>query len=1050
MTENLKIEVSMVDVEGGVVDTSLATKDELAAAVETKADLIQGKVPVIQLPGFNEISGVSEAINGVETKLRDEMATTIANNNNGLESRIDEKLVLKADLVNGRVPASQSPAFKDVEGAKGALDGLKEALTTKYDQKVKELSEGKADLVDGKIPTSQLPIDGIVTPLEFELKSQELDTKFSNLEDSVEAEKNAFITQAGNLIAGKANAVDVYDKVVVDNKLDGKVDVLKYEGELAKKAEQVYVDGAIGAISTDASKQYATLALANAAISNINLNQNVFVSEAANGGYWYKATAGATSLTKSPYDPLAQAKQYADQVAVSSVISQQVNYDKIKAFIGNATDFSTLTSAEQRVLDFVCDVKIYGSNTRKFSFILVYADSGLTTLALTDGVRQISLLLDESQIAVIADNGKLKRVKFEHYSSEHKDYAYGEIEFDYSPKSYSNFTYNVSESNPNLAFNAKTEIKQIQHDGTINLKANAVGVLLKNSLYTEITVDDPFILSSITVNVIDEPTDQPAWVECTIYPPDNGFGTSQRISSTDQVPITKLGSLRMPFEQKVIQSGKYVLGFKTNAPECLAVANGQFWRDYDTHNRPMPLNAPNLLGADKYGFFPAFSLHQHRSVLKPKLGANWSLDYRPEYLFLCGGGENLYYMHRSGMGGSREIWFGMSEDGGKTISKIGNNAEDSYIAPFTDRASSACIRWVGSTFEMYIAQSGGTVSKISIPSSGVVTAIDITPPNASQTGLDSYAAPVIWKGFLWWGEYGNPEAPKIHKMDLGTGTWYVSIEKPLSGSTGARHVHYLYPSPNDPNVLWSNWGDATNGGGQGVNKLTITGSKAGTSLDAWVQFSTGRHDDVGTTLPYPTAIMELYEPANGKLGNNEVVMIGAGDQPPVHLTVMQTKAELAGKALFKPLNFKRESAPNTETCHWLAMDEDKTIYYFVAESSPYMSLYASPYPYTDTFQITKYWQQATAGNIYYARGYIQTRYFRFPKIKFVNALDSVDSEISKVPYLANATEVNIVAQFNKLVANLQGAGILQNYDEQGNDKSTSSWVDENGKWENWG
>lgn len=312
MTENLKIEVSMVDVEGGVVDTSLATKDELAAAVETKADLIQGKVPVIQLPGFNEISGVSEAINGVETKLRDEMATTMANNNNGLESRIDEKLETKADLVNGRVPASQSPAFKDVEGAKGALEGLKEALTTKYDQKVKELSEGKADLVDGKIPTSQLPIDGIVTPLEFQLKSQELDTKFSNLEDSVEAEKNAFITQAGNLIAGKANAVDVYNKATVDNKLGGKVDKAVYEGEMAKKAEQVYVDNALTGLSNGSSQFYPTLALANADIANLAVNQPVNVGEASNGGLWYKATAGATSLTKSPYDPLAQAKSYVD------------------------------------------------------------------------------------------------------------------------------------------------------------------------------------------------------------------------------------------------------------------------------------------------------------------------------------------------------------------------------------------------------------------------------------------------------------------------------------------------------------------------------------------------------------------------------------------------------------------------------------------------------------------------------------------------------------------------------------------------------------------
>ena len=43
MTENLKIEVSMVDVEGGVVDTSLARKEELNEDVQHKADLIEGK-----------------------------------------------------------------------------------------------------------------------------------------------------------------------------------------------------------------------------------------------------------------------------------------------------------------------------------------------------------------------------------------------------------------------------------------------------------------------------------------------------------------------------------------------------------------------------------------------------------------------------------------------------------------------------------------------------------------------------------------------------------------------------------------------------------------------------------------------------------------------------------------------------------------------------------------------------------------------------------------------------------------------------------------------
>ena len=83
---------------------------------------------------------------------------------------------------------------------------------------------------------------------------------------------------------------------------------------VAPKADKTYVDDAVGAISTDASKQYATLALANADIANIPLNKNIFVSEATNGGYWYKATVGATSLTKSAFDPVLSAKSYTDKL----------------------------------------------------------------------------------------------------------------------------------------------------------------------------------------------------------------------------------------------------------------------------------------------------------------------------------------------------------------------------------------------------------------------------------------------------------------------------------------------------------------------------------------------------------------------------------------------------------------------------------------------------------------------------------------------------------------------------------------------------------------
>ena len=105
--------------------------------------------------------------------------------------------------------------------------------------------------------------------------------------------------------------------IILDDKADLSIVSLKVDTFtksevstlVAPKADTAYVDAAVGAISTDASKQYATLALANADIANIALNKNIFVSEAANGGYWYKATAGSTYLTKSPYDPLTQAKK---------------------------------------------------------------------------------------------------------------------------------------------------------------------------------------------------------------------------------------------------------------------------------------------------------------------------------------------------------------------------------------------------------------------------------------------------------------------------------------------------------------------------------------------------------------------------------------------------------------------------------------------------------------------------------------------------------------------------------------------------------------------
>ena len=147
------------------------------------------------------------------------------------------------------------------------------------------------------------------------------------------------------------------DKVQVTADLSLKADKVQVTADLSLKADKNYVDNAVGVISTDGSKQYATLALANADIANIPLNKNIFVSEVDNGGYWYKATAGATTLTKSPYDPLVTSKSYTDQktaLKVDGVLGKNL-FDKSKVTGGKGLgDTGTIINASTRsVSDFI-------------------------------------------------------------------------------------------------------------------------------------------------------------------------------------------------------------------------------------------------------------------------------------------------------------------------------------------------------------------------------------------------------------------------------------------------------------------------------------------------------------------------------------------------------------------------------------------------------------------------------------------------------------------------------------------------------------------------
>ena len=78
---------------------------------------------------------------------------------------------------------------------------------------------------------------------------------------------------------------------------------------VAPKANKIDVDIALSNLSTAASKYYSTLAEANQQISYIGVNQLVYVGNYDGAeGLYYKANVDSTTLTKSAYDPLTQAK----------------------------------------------------------------------------------------------------------------------------------------------------------------------------------------------------------------------------------------------------------------------------------------------------------------------------------------------------------------------------------------------------------------------------------------------------------------------------------------------------------------------------------------------------------------------------------------------------------------------------------------------------------------------------------------------------------------------------------------------------------------------
>lgn len=203
--------------------------------------------------------------------------------------------------------------------------------------------------------TSSNIFGGVTAGVVFALDKKSVQTHLEEIYqklvyDRTEIENKAEKTYVDQKLNLKANATNVYTKGETFNKAE-------ITSQITPKADQSYVDTALAALNNGSFKAYPTLAEANLDIANIALNTKVDVLDSTNGGSYYKATAQATSLTKSSFDPVTVSKKYADDnKAPLTNYSLKGNADSLMQFVdGNEKVFARWNLAGQLSTDIKTD-----------------------------------------------------------------------------------------------------------------------------------------------------------------------------------------------------------------------------------------------------------------------------------------------------------------------------------------------------------------------------------------------------------------------------------------------------------------------------------------------------------------------------------------------------------------------------------------------------------------------------------------------------------------------------------------------------------------------
>lgn len=166
------------------------------------------------------------------------------------------------------------------------------------------------------------------------------DLLIQTVDGSTQRAKNSLFQSQINSKAGTAY-VDAKD-ASLQSQIDQKATAAYLDNALTEQTQTV--NTALSQLSTAANKFYPTKAEAEADIASIEVNQPVQVGESgANGGLWYKATAEATTLTKSAYDSYALSQNYSDMRERTGLYRNLFNTDEIKGI-----DLSRITNQAGR------------------------------------------------------------------------------------------------------------------------------------------------------------------------------------------------------------------------------------------------------------------------------------------------------------------------------------------------------------------------------------------------------------------------------------------------------------------------------------------------------------------------------------------------------------------------------------------------------------------------------------------------------------------------------------------------------------------------------